>query len=171
MKGHPSVWLRGSILETSFIWQWWERGQRGRGLSQTTEGPQLQTCPIHEAAGVLRGGKVSFSAYLVSLNCQGTESMHKKVRYGKVKSLSRVRLFATPWTVAHQAPPSTGFSSQEYWSGLPFNKHKEKAGLADAAGIQMRMTACTGQVHPPDLFRGSCWGRGLGTGHNLGSFW
>ena len=38
----------------------------------------------------------------------------------KVKSLSRVRLFATPWTVAHQAPPSRGFSRQEYWSGLPF---------------------------------------------------
>ena len=32
---------------------------------------------------------------------------------------SRVRLFATPWTVAHQAPPSMGFSRQEYWSGLP----------------------------------------------------
>ena len=38
----------------------------------------------------------------------------------KVKSLSRVRLFATPWTVAYQAPLSTGFSRQEYWSGLPF---------------------------------------------------
>ena len=38
----------------------------------------------------------------------------------KVKLLSRVRLFATPWTVAHQAPLSMGFSRQEYWSGLPF---------------------------------------------------
>ena len=38
----------------------------------------------------------------------------------KVKSLSRVRLFATPWTVAYQAPPSMGFSRQEHWSGLPF---------------------------------------------------
>ena len=37
----------------------------------------------------------------------------------KVKSLSRVRLFATPWTVAYQAPPSMGFSRQEYWSGVP----------------------------------------------------
>ena len=35
----------------------------------------------------------------------------------KVKSLSRVRLFETPWTAAHQAPPSMGFSRQEYWSG------------------------------------------------------
>ena len=38
----------------------------------------------------------------------------------KVKSLSHVRLFATPWTVAYQAPLSMGFSRQEYWSVLPF---------------------------------------------------
>ena len=37
----------------------------------------------------------------------------------KVKSLSRVQLFATLWTAAHQAPPSMGFSRQEYWSGVP----------------------------------------------------
>ena len=38
---------------------------------------------------------------------------------GKVKSLSRVQLFETPWTAAYQAPPSMGFSRQEYWSGVP----------------------------------------------------
>ena len=38
----------------------------------------------------------------------------------KVKLLSHVQLFVTPWTVAYQAPPSMGFSKQEYWSGLPF---------------------------------------------------
>ena len=37
----------------------------------------------------------------------------------KVKSLSRVRLFSTPWTAAYQAPPSMGFSRWEYWSGVP----------------------------------------------------
>ena len=37
----------------------------------------------------------------------------------KVKSLSRARLLATPWTGAYEAPPSMGFSRQEYWSGLP----------------------------------------------------
>ena len=37
----------------------------------------------------------------------------------KVKSLSCIRLLATPWTAAHQAPPSMRFSRQEYWSGLP----------------------------------------------------
>ena len=38
----------------------------------------------------------------------------------KVKLLNHVRLFAIPWTVAHQAPPSMGFSREEYWSELPF---------------------------------------------------
>ena len=41
----------------------------------------------------------------------------------QVKSLSRVQLFATPWTAAHQAPPSMGFSRQEYWSGVPLPSH------------------------------------------------
>ena len=38
-----------------------------------------------------------------------------------MKLLSHVPLFATLWTVAHQAPPSMGFSRPEYWSGLPFS--------------------------------------------------
>ena len=42
-----------------------------------------------------------------------------KVFKVKVKALSHIRLFATPWSVAHQAPPSMEFSKQEYWSGLP----------------------------------------------------
>ena len=37
----------------------------------------------------------------------------------KVKVLSRFRLLATPWTAAYQAPPSVGFSRQEYWNGVP----------------------------------------------------
>ena len=39
--------------------------------------------------------------------------------FRKVKSLSRVRLFATPWAIAYQDTPSMGFSRQEYWSGVP----------------------------------------------------
>ena len=46
-------------------------------------------------------------------------SSHTKWKV-KVKLLSRVWLFVTPWTVAHQAPPSMKFFRQEYWSGLPF---------------------------------------------------
>ena len=43
----------------------------------------------------------------------------------KVKSLSRVQLFETPWTAAYQAPPSLGFSRQEYWSGVPLPSPKD----------------------------------------------
>ena len=46
--------------------------------------------------------------------------MPLKCTVSEVKSLRRVRLFATPWTVGHQAPASMGFPRQEYWSGLPF---------------------------------------------------
>ena len=40
--------------------------------------------------------------------------------HARAQSFSCAQLFATPWTVAHQAPLSMGFSRQEYWSGLPF---------------------------------------------------
>ena len=42
------------------------------------------------------------------------------IHHSLAQSLSHVQLFATPWTVAHQAPLSMGFSRQEYWSGSPF---------------------------------------------------
>ena len=57
----------------------------------------------------------------------------------KVKSLSRVRLLATPWTAAYQAPPSMGFSRQEYWSGLPLPS-LESSWIGD----QIRVP-CTGR--------------------------
>ena len=54
-----------------------------------------------------------------------------------VKLLSRVRLFATLWTVAHQAPLSMGFSRQEYWNGLPF----PSPGDLPDPGIELRSPA------------------------------
>ena len=51
-----------------------------------------------------------------------------------MKSLSRVQLFATPWTVAHQASLSVGFSRQESWSGLPFSS----PGVLPDPGIEPR---------------------------------
>ena len=47
-----------------------------------------------------------------------------------MKSLSRVRLLATPWTAAYQAPPIIGFSRQEYWSGVPLVSQKAPAAAA-----------------------------------------
>ena len=46
--------------------------------------------------------------------------VNTNIYYSEVKLLSHVQLFATPWTVAHQAPQSMEFSRQEYWSGVPF---------------------------------------------------
>ena len=61
----------------------------------------------------------------------------------KVKSLSRVRPSVTPWTAAFQAPPSMGFSRQEYWSGVPLPSNKlivkqllEKSSLVPNVFIQ-----------------------------------
>ena len=51
---------------------------------------------------------------------QNTKRKKKERKEKKMKSLSHVQLFAIPWTVAYQAPPSMGFSRQEYWSGLLF---------------------------------------------------
>ena len=51
----------------------------------------------------------------------------------KMKSLSRVRLWATPWTAAYQAPPSTGFSRQEYWSGVPSPSPSYSPGTAKSS--------------------------------------
>ena len=54
----------------------------------------------------------------------------------KMKSLSHVGLFATPWTAGYQALPSMGFSRQEYWSGLPLPSPKEsKNFIKDVIGI------------------------------------
>ena len=60
----------------------------------------------------------------------------------KVKSLSHVRLFATPWTTAYQAPPSVGFSRQECWSGLPF----PSPGDLPNPGIEPRSPALQADV-------------------------
>ena len=55
----------------------------------------------------------------------------------KVKSLSHIRLFATPWTVAHQAPPSMEFSRQEYWSGLPFPSPYSRFSTSIGLGLDL----------------------------------
>ena len=54
----------------------------------------------------------------------------------KVKSLSRVQLLVTPWTAAYQAPPSMGFSRQEYWSVLPLPSPAGKHSLMEISPNQ-----------------------------------
>ena len=64
----------------------------------------------------------------------------------EVKSLSRVRLFATPWTVAYKAPLSMVFSRQEYWSGLPF----PSPGDLPHPGIEPRSPTLQADALPPE---------------------
>ena len=86
-----------------------------------------------ESAGLIRdqtGPAGSIAVYsvcscvlkslLLKLNCfYGETPTFPLKERKKVKSLSCVQLFVTPWTIAYQVPPSMGFSRQEYWSGLP----------------------------------------------------
>ena len=56
------------------------------------------------------------------------------IQFSSVHLLSRVRLLAIPWTAAYQAPPSTGFSRQEYWSGVPLPSPRNLPGLIKMVG-------------------------------------
>ena len=64
----------------------------------------------------------------------------------KVKLLSHVLLFATPWTVAHEAPLSMGFSRQDYWSGLPFSSPGDLPDL----GIELGSSALQADSLPSE---------------------
>ena len=71
----------------------------------------------------------------------------------KVKSLSRVRLFGTPWTIAHQAPPFMEFSRQEYWSGLPFPSPEDLPDPGIEPGSPaLRADALPSEPHNVDIF-------------------
>ena len=65
----------------------------------------------------------------------------------KVKLLSRVRLFATLWTVTHQAPPSMGFSRQEYWSGVPFPSPGAQSKICYTVGFAVRQSYALMRLH------------------------
>ena len=100
----------------------WRRDARLRAFPAAVAAAKLlQSCPTlfdpidgsppgSPAPGILQARTLEWVAISFS------KSWKWKV---KVKSLSRARLLATPCTAAHQAPPSMGFSRQEYWSGVP----------------------------------------------------
>ena len=73
---------------------------------------------------------------------QGPERVYMQ----NVKLLSHIRLFTTPWTVAYEAPPSMGFSRQEYWSGMPL---PSPGGLPNP-GIEPRSPALQAHALPSE---------------------
>ena len=97
--------------------------EMGRLHESCAPGLVLPVCPrglsprrVRERGGTQR--PVRQPSAFISLGMSSPAQRKKEKK--KVKSLSCVQLFATSWTVAHQAPPSMEFSRQEYWSGLPF---------------------------------------------------
>ena len=95
--------------------------------------PELQILPSGS-----REVQISKTKNVAALRRHKTWKEEKKiVMHNKVKLLSHVWLFATPWAVGHQAPASMRFSRQEYWSGLPF---PSPADLPDP-GIEPRSPA------------------------------
>ena len=85
-------------------------------LNLSASAKSLQSCPT------LRPHRWQLTRLLCAWDSPGKNTgvgCHFLLQCMKVKSLSRVRLLATPWIAAYQAPPSMGFSKQEYWSGVP----------------------------------------------------
>ena len=84
--------------------------------------------------------EMKFLTLNVELELENTLSFH----HVKLKLLSRVQLFVTSWTIAHQAPPSMKFSRQEYWNGLPF----PSPGDLPDPGIKPRSPRCRQTLYP-----------------------
>ena len=81
--------------------------------------PRNGSSPGSPVPGILQARVLEWVAISFSNAWKWKVKKKKRKWKVKVKSLSRVWLLATPWTAAYQAPPSMGFSRQEYWSGVP----------------------------------------------------
>ena len=122
----------------------------------TAAAKSLQSCPIlcNPIDSSLPGSPVPGILQARTLEWVAISSSNAWKWKVKGKSLSRVRLLATPWTAAHQAPPSMGFSRQEYWSGVPLpspiykinNKDflSSTGNLASLVAQSVRESTCKG---------------------------
>ena len=94
---------------------------QGFGVAAAATAKSLQSCPTlcDSIDGLLPGPSVPGILQARTLEWVAISFSNAWKWKVKVKSLSRVRPSATSWTAAYQAPPSMGFSRQEYWSGVP----------------------------------------------------
>ena len=67
----------------------------------------------------------------------------KRREFSSVQLLSHAQLFATPWNAAYQAPPSMGFSRQEYWSGLPLPSPMHESEVAQSCPTLCNPMECS----------------------------
>ena len=102
--------------------------QQGQAAAAATVAKSLQSCPAlcDPIDGSPPGSSVSGILQARTLEWVAISFSNAWKWKVKTKSLSRVRLPATPGTAAHQAPPSMGFSRQEYWSGVPLPSPKRQ---------------------------------------------
>ena len=118
-QGSPSL---GWALRKLRVWEYQRLAPNSWGAYQRNDfnEPRLLYLPINIKAT----NSLTWDTWLSLINNHllmfRLSSLCCKVKWSKVKSLSSVRLFVTPWTVAYHTPPSMGFSRQEYWSRVPF---------------------------------------------------
>ena len=128
LQGHPSVFTQWQLSHNSWALllltllqglSWWlsDKWSASQCRTAAATAKSLQLCepidgspPGSPIPGILQARTLEWVAISFS------NAWKWKV---KVKSFSRVRLLATPWTAAHQAPLSMGFSRQGFWSGVP----------------------------------------------------
>ena len=105
--------------------------------------PELTQTHVHRVGDAIQPSHPLSSPFPPAPNPSQHQSLLHML---KVKSLSRVRLFAIPWTIAHQDPLSMGFSRQEYWRGLPF----PSPGDLPNPGIKPRSPALQADALPSE---------------------
>ena len=118
-----------------------ERPRRKRENTETAAAAaakSLQSCPIlcDPIDGSPPGSPVPGILQAKTLEWVAISFSNAWRWKNKVKSLSRVWLLATPWTAAHQAPPSMGFSRQESWSGVPLPSLKPETTILKKPCLQ-----------------------------------
>ena len=112
-----SIILEERYLENKMLksWcDWWKT------ISDCSHNQSLEGVAEKGLNKVMKGLKVWHWGLCIIYLYPQSEIVKNRYLWSEVKSLSCVRFFATPWTVAHQAPWSMGFSRHEYWSGLSF---------------------------------------------------
>ena len=116
----PRDWTHISCMAGWFftVWATWE-AQHGHAAAAAAK--SLQSCPTlwDPIDGSPPGSLVPEILQVRTLEWVAMSFSNAWKWKVKVKSLSRVRLFTTPWTAAYQASPSMGFSRHQYWSGVP----------------------------------------------------
>ena len=117
-----------------------------QNTSKSNEQGVLEASEGSEACRTETRGETGLQVVKGLVPCHPEQVKGRAERPGEksMSSLSRVRLFVTPWTEAYEAPPSMGFSRQEYWSGVPFPSQ----GIFQTQGSNPDLLHCRQMLYP-----------------------